>query len=72
MGAYQCNLKLRDDIDQCQKDADGWQCLKDRGVTGVKIPVIQTRIKCSDWRTFYPDCSLPTDCKEAPGVDAGS
>lgn len=61
-----CGLKRRDDRSKCVPlEGDKSECPRTPGQPAMQA-VIRTRMKCSDWCTFYPGCNPPSAC-----VDAG-
>lgn len=76
-GALSCNLNLRDDEADCVGDGGFFMCHRDPPDGGILGPptqvVIETRMKCSDWCTVYPECSRPPECDAgtSPCSDGG-
>jgi hypothetical protein len=67
-----CGLKVHLNIMNCADNGTGtgWQCPKISGCncnTGIPCTtcqeVIKTKLKCSDWCTFYPSCDVPSECR---------
>jgi hypothetical protein len=57
-----CGLVDRGDVAACTKDAHGsFDCPSAPGSTTM-VAVIQTRMRCEDWCTFYSGCAIPAEC----------
>jgi hypothetical protein len=58
-----CGVIERTDMGKCVGGVGNVHCLRDPLKTSpVDQPVIQTRMKCTDWCTFYPKCKIPSQC----------
>jgi hypothetical protein len=78
-GTAKCGLTMREDRSDCREASGIWSCPRSPAGSGSGsgsgiIPVIQTRLRCADWCTFYPGCAAPKSlCPTLPAcpTDAG-